>query len=176
VGPFLFMMSCTTSERLSGERDRTYALTSTLILLKLGLLSFWYLWFGLVLFTNLCEGLKLLHRMPWTWKFASHNFKPVVLSLAEYAAPSWLSKVIFGGILLWQFLTVLIFGAATVLSLAQQSLSWGLVDVAFAAGLGLWAAFMLGDEFCKQYEPERGHILFFTAQLVTLMALHLLPG
>ena len=42
-------------------------------------------------------------------------------------------------------------------------------------GLGLWGAFMLADEFCKEYDTERTHVLFFTAQLVTLMALHILP-
>ena len=151
-------------------------MTSTLLLLKFGLLAFWWLWFVLVLFTNLCEGMKLLHRVPWTWKFASHNYQPVALALAEYAAPSWLPKVLFVGILLWQLLTALLFGGAAILSFAQHSLSWGWVDAAFAAGLALWAAFMLADEFCKQYDPERSHILFFTAQLVTLLALHLLPS
>ena len=149
---------------------------SDLVPLKFGLLSFWWLWFVLVFATNLCEGLKVLHRVPWAWKFASHNFQPIVLALAEYAAPQWLPKVFFAGILFWQLLTVLLFGGATVWSFEQRSLSWGFVDAAFAAGLSLWAAFMLADEFCKQYDPEKGHVLFFTVQLVTLMALHLLPS
>lgn len=167
-------MGCTAGERPIYGRDRMFV-DSTLFSLKFGLLVFWWLWFVLVFATNMCEGFKVLHRLPWTWKFASHNFQPVVLALAEYAAPSWLPKIFFGGILLWQLLTVLIFGGATVLSFEQRALSWGLVNSAFAAGLGLWAAFVLADEFCKQYEPERGHVLFFTAQLVTLIALHLLP-
>ena len=147
-----------------------------LFLLKLGLLSFWGLWFVLVFFTNLCEGLRVLHRLPWTWKFASHNFQPVVLAMAEYAAPSRLPKIFFAVILLWQLLTVVIFGWATASSLVQGSLNWGFVDAAFAAALSLWAAFMLADEFCRQYDPERSHVLFFIAQLITLMALHLLPA
>ena len=56
----------------------------------------------------------------------------------------------FVGILLWQLLAVLIFGGAPVLSFEQRALSWVLVNAAFAAGLSLWAAFMLADEFCKQ--------------------------
>ncbi|MGC4096997.1 MAG: hypothetical protein QM706_12130 [Nitrospira sp.] len=150
--------------------------TLDLFLLKLGLLSFWWLWFGIVLLTNLCEALKVFDRLPWTWKFASHNFPPVVLALTEYAAPSWLCRVFFGGILLWQFITVLLFGGATVLSVEQGSLHWEGVDAAFAAGLGFWAVFMLADEICKQYDQEHNHILFFMAQLVTLVALHLLPA
>lgn len=73
-------------------------------------------------------------------------------------------------------MTVLLFGSATVSSLKQWSLSWELIDTAFAAGLDLWAAFMLADELCRQYDPERAHVLFLTAQLITLVALHLLPS
>ena len=123
----------------------------------------------------LFEGLKVLHRLPWTWKFASHNFQPVVLATAEYHPPSWVPKVLFSGILLWQLIIVLLFGWAIISSLKNLWLNWGLVNAAFAAGLGLWGAFMLADEFCKEYDTERTHVLFFTAQLVTLMALHILP-
>jgi hypothetical protein len=96
--------------------------------------------------------------------------------MAPYAAPSRLPKIFFAAILLWQLLTVVVFGWATVSSLGLGSLNWGFVDAAFAAALSLWAAFMLADEFCRQYDPERSHVLFFTAQLITLMALHLLPA
>lgn len=149
---------------------------SGLLLLKLGLLSFWGLWFVLVFFTNLFEGLKVLHRISWTWKFASHNYQPVVLATAEYHAPLWLAKVLFSGVLLWQLITVLIFGWAIAASLEQVSLDWGLVDAAFAAGLSLWGAFMLADEFFKEYDTERTHVQLFIAQLVTVVALHILPS
>ncbi|UVT20342.1 MAG: hypothetical protein H8K03_21675 [Nitrospira sp.] len=147
----------------------------TLLLIKFGLLSFWGLWFVIVVLTNLCEAMKIFEVFPWTWRFASRNFQPVALAIGEYATPAWIAKALFSGILLWQLATVLLFGWAIVVSLAHQSLRCGLVDAAFATGLGLWATFMLADEFCKQYEPERAHVLFFTAQLVTLLALHLLP-
>ena len=45
-----------------------------------------------------------------------------------------------------------------------------------AAGLGLWGAFMLADEFFKEYDTEHTHIQLFTAQLVTVVALHVLPS
>lgn len=82
----------------------------------------------MVFSTNLFEGLKVLHRIPWTWKFASHNVQPVVLATAEYRAPSWLPKVLFSGVLLWQRITVLLFGWAIVASLETVSLNWGLVE------------------------------------------------
>lgn len=130
----------------------------------------------MVFSTNLFEGLKVLHRIPWTWKFASHNFQPVVLATAEYHAPSCLPKVLFSGILLWQLIIVIVFGWAILSSLENLSLSWGLVDAAYSAGLGLWGAFMLADECFKEYDTERTHVLLFTAQLVTLVSLHVLPS
>ena len=150
-------------------------MVSSLLLLKLGLLVFWSLWFGVVFTTNLCEGFKVLRWIPWTWKFASHNFQAVESALNEYAAPAWLPHVLFAGILFWQCFTVLLFGWATLSSLVLQTLQWEFIDAAFAAGLGLWAIFMLADEVCKQYDLERAHGLFFIAQLLTLTSLHLLP-
>src|SRR5690349_11988333 len=129
-------------------------MASGLLILKLGLLLFWSLWFSIVLMTNLCEGFKVLRWIPWTWKFASHNFQPVVRALTEYTAPSWVSSALFAAILFWQVITVLLFGWATISSLLHQSLYWEFVDAAFSAGLGLWAVFMLADEICKQYDSE----------------------
>lgn len=93
-------------------------------------------WVGLVVIGLSVRRLGLEGPAPYplTWKFVSHNFQPVVLALAEYAAPSWLPKVFFAGILLWQSVTVLIFRWVTVLSFEQGSLSWVFVDAAFAAG------------------------------------------
>lgn len=148
----------------------------TLLLIKFGLLSFWGLWFVIVVLTNLCEAMKLFEVLPWTWRFASRNFQPVALAIGEYATPAWIAKALFSGIVLWQLGIVFLFGWAIFSSLAHWSVRWELVDVAFAAGLSLWAAFMLADEYCRQYEPQRAHLQFFMAQLVTLLTLHLLPA
>ncbi|UVT16426.1 MAG: hypothetical protein H8K04_02355 [Nitrospira sp.] len=148
----------------------------TLPLIKFGLLSFWGLWFVIVVLTNLCEAMKIFEVLPWAWKFASCNFQPVALAVGEYATPAWIAKALFSGILVWQLGIVILFGWATLSSLEHRTLRWDLVDLAFAAGLSLWAAFMLADEYCRQYEPQRAHVLFFMAQLVTLLTLHLLPA
>ena len=50
------------------------------------------------------------------------------------------------------------------------------MDAAYAAGLGLWGAFMLADECFEEYDTEWTHVLLFTAQLVTLVSLHVLPS
>ncbi len=95
------------------------------------------LWLILVSLTNVCEGLKVLQQIPWIWKFASYNFQSFVRTTNEYAAPACIPKILSSCILLWQLMTVFPFGWAAFSSLTQWSLDWGLVDLAFAAGLTL---------------------------------------
>jgi hypothetical protein len=146
------------------------------LLLKLGLVSFWGTWFLLVFCTNFFEACKVLHVLPCTWKFSSHNFQPVHLATTEYHAPLWVPKLLFSGILLWQLLIIMLYGWAIFSCVTTRSLIWGPVNSAFTGGLCLWGAFMLADEFFKEYDTERSHVLFFSAQLITLIALHVLPS
>jgi hypothetical protein len=147
-----------------------------LFTLKLGLLSFWGLWLLIAFLTNLANGLKVLRVAPQHWKFASGNFQAVARATATYHAPPWLPRLLFLGVLLWQLLALTFFGWAIVSSSKEGSLDWGLLNAAFAAGLGLLSAFMIADEIFKQYDLERGHVLIFTAQLVTLIVLYVLPS
>ena len=146
------------------------------LVLKVGLLSFWGLWLLIAFLTNLFEGLKLLRVVPQRWKFASQNFHAVAQATATYHAPPWLPRLLFLGVLLWQLLALGFFGWAIVSSFVAGSLDWGPLNAAFAASLGLLAALMIADEILKQYDLERAHVLFFIAQLVTLMVLYVLPS
>ena len=56
-----------------------------------------------------------------------------------------------------------------------MSLNWGLVDARLAAGLSLGSV-SAADEFFKEYDAERTDVQLFTAQLVTPVALHVLPS
>lgn len=145
-------------------------------LFKLGLISFWSLWLFIMFLTNLFEGLKLIRLVPPYWKFASQNFQAVAEATGVYHAPQWIPRFLFLGVLLWQCGTLALFGRAVIVSFAHGSSIAGPVNAAFASSLGLLAAFMIADEVFKQYDVERAHVLFFIAQLVTLLALHLLPA
>ena len=144
-------------------------------LFKLGLLLFWTLWLLAVFLTNVFEWLKLLRIVPPYWKFASQNFQAIAQATGTYRAPSWVPKMLFLGVLVWQCVALILFGRAVVLSWTHWSLSIAPVYEAFGVSLGLFAAFMLADEIFKQYEVERGHVLFFAAQLITLLAFYILP-
>jgi hypothetical protein len=73
-------------------------------------------------------------------------------------------------------LALIFFGYAIVSSLEAGSLDGGALNSAFAASLGLLFAFMIADEVFTQYDLERGHVLLFIAQLITLIALYVLPS
>ena len=143
--------------------------------LKLALLFFWAAWFSIVFLTNLFGGLKAVRILPQSWKFSSRNYEAVQKAVAAYRAPSWLPGLLFTGVIVWQLSAAALYAWAFASSLNTGTLAGGLVNAAFALGLGLWAAFMIADEITLKYEYERSHELLFIAQLVTLVALYVLP-
>lgn len=149
---------------------------SSLWVLKLGLLALWTAWFALVVATNVCDVLKSLGVLPREWRFASQNFARVRDAVAVYGLPRGMAAVLFGAVVLWQALTALLLAKALMASIGAQTLAAEQVDLAFASALGLWAGFILAEEIFKQYKTESKHLLFFIAQLLTLTALHVLPG
>ena len=147
----------------------------TLFTFKFGLVFFWAMWQLMVFMTNLFEGLKLLRIVPPYWKFASQNYQAVAHATGAYRAPPWIPQLLFLGILVWQLGTLILFGRAVISTWSNRTLLLSPVTEAFASSLSLLAAFMIADEIFKQYDEERAHILFFTAQLITLLAFYILP-
>jgi hypothetical protein len=80
---------------------------------------------------------------------------------------------LFLGVVCWEGAAALLFGLAGLRP-------WGkgerLRRAAFAAGLGLWGAFLLADEVFVAYALGGTHLRPFTAQLATLLAVELLSG
>lgn len=134
------------------------------------------MWYLIAFFTNLCDGFEALRVLPKTRPFASGNLNAVRRATKSISASPSLPQLLFAGVACWQFLAVLLFGWATVSSLAAGSLDLAATNAAFLAGLGLWAGFLIADEILKQYETEHSHVLFFMAQLLTLVAVWTLPG
>jgi hypothetical protein len=62
-----------------------------------------------------------------------------------------------------------------VASVGSGSMDLDRANIAFGLSLSLLAAFIIADELCTEYDTEHGHILFFIAQLVSLIALAVLP-
>ena len=149
---------------------------STFFFLKLGLLVFWGAWYLTAFATNLCDMFQALGILPNTWRFASGNLQSVIKATAIYSTRRGLPHLLFIGVLCWQLLVSSLFGWAVVSSVSAGAMNVDAINAAFFSGLGLWAGFMLADEIFKQYDTEHAHVLFFIAQLMTFVALHVLPS
>jgi hypothetical protein len=149
----------------------------TLTQLKRGMLLFWALWFTLVLATNLCDGAKALGLLSPDWPFASDNFGFIASVTAKYGTPGWINALLFAGVILWQIVATVLFWRSGMTYRGKDSPSLAAATTALAVGLGLWMAFTIADEFFVAYETgvEAAHLRLFTAQLVTLLGIHLLP-
>jgi hypothetical protein len=146
-----------------------------LLSVKLGLVSFWTLWLSITLMTNVCGGLKALGVLSNDWEFASDNYRAVVQAASVYRAPRWLPVVLFSGVIIWQFLAVILFATASISSFELGALDYRAVNSAFAVSVGFWAALMIADEIFLRYEVEGWHALLFIAQLATWMSFYVLP-
>jgi hypothetical protein len=149
---------------------------TTLLPLKLALILFWAAWFGVVCLTNLFSGLKAAGFLGESWKFASKNYASVAKAVSLYGAPAWVPALLFAGVIAWQLVTASLFAWALCSSLAAGAVAIAAVNAAFAAAIGLWAAFMIADEITIKYAYEQAHELLFIAQLACLVAMHLLPS
>jgi hypothetical protein len=139
------------------------------VLLKRGLLLFWAVWLSLVFATNVLDGAKAAGLLDQSWTFASGNYNFVCQTTARSGTPAWVNGVLFAGVIWWEGL------AAVLFWLAWRTYRGRLLYPAFAAGLSLWAAFILADEVFVAYAVAATHWRLFTAQLATLLAIELLP-
>jgi hypothetical protein len=139
-------------------------------LLKRSLVAFWAAWLSIVFLTNAADAAKTLGLLNESWAFVSGNYRFVSETTARYGLTPALNGLLFAGVILWE-------GAAAALFWrAAFSFSRSAIYSAFGASLLLWAAFLLADEFFIAYAVEGTHLRLFTAQLVTLVAIELLPA
>jgi hypothetical protein len=144
------------------------------ILLKRLLLLFWALWLSVVFLSNLADAAKALGLLDESWAFASGNWKAIQDTTARYGPAVTVNAILFGGVILWEGLAVLLFWRAA-LSFRGRDSGRKAVYLAFTTSLLLWAAFLVADEVCIAYLLEGTHLRLFVAHLVTLLALELLP-
>jgi hypothetical protein len=140
--------------------------------LKVGLLGFWSLWLTVVLATNIFDALKAWGLLPEGWRWFSGNY---LIIRKAVPLPAWAVGVLFGGVLLWEAAGVVLFWYALYHYTIAGPGALGEVSVAFGVTLGLWAAFMVCDEILRLYQYQGTHLLLFIGQLLSLLAIFLLP-
>jgi hypothetical protein len=145
-----------------------------LAILKQGLVFFWSVWITLAFVTNGFDGLKVAGVLPDGWKFASGNYAYIDDATDKYAVPGWLTGLLFAGVLVWEGLAVVLYWIGFSSYVGDGGL--GGITTALAVTIALWAAFMIADEVFRIYEQQTTHVLLFISQMVTLLALYVLPG
>ena len=136
--------------------------------LKSGVLLFWAAWFTVIVLTNVCDALKAGRALPAGWTFASGNWELMLKVTAVHATPVAIVGVMFLVVIAWEAVAAGLFWRAWLAG------GRGGV-VAFTVSLALWAAFVLADEIFVAYTMESAHLRLFGAQLLSVLALRLLP-
>ncbi len=149
-----------------------------LITLKQGIILSWATWLSLVLLLNFLDVAKNLKILPETWKFSSGNYPFMQAVTKVFNTPNWLTWMMYVSAIIWEIVAVYLLWAA-LSSFDPNNLR--LVNLAFMVNLALWAAFMVMDELflawlIPGFNIMETHRSLFTANLVSLMAIHLLPN
>ncbi len=147
----------------------------TAVFLKRALLALWAAWLTVVLTTNVLDGLKALGLLAVSWPFASGNYGFLSATTARYGTPAWLNAALFLGVIAWEGASAALFWLAwwTARRPTDAAKRWRYA--AFTTALSLWLAFAIADEVFITYEVEAAHLRLLMAQLLTLLAVELLP-
>ena len=160
------------SDQADYERMR---LPSALSFVKRGLLLFWAAWLSVVVTTNVLNAAQALGAIPASFKFVSGNWPWINQTMDPLAVPRGLQALFFAGVIAWEALAAGLFWWAAAVYRGGPLARQPAVVYACGVNLALWAAFQVLDEVFMAYQPEAAHRAIFLMQLVTLLALHLLP-
>ena len=139
------------------------------------IIVFWTLWWLIALWTDIVGLLAHNGLLQKSWA-PNTNYPFLVDSLKMYNAPEWLPQFLFGGIIVWLLLSTLAFCWAAT-SLAQEKEKWmRRADIAFTISLGLWLAFIIGDQLIMKFTLEENHMVQAGFQLLTYLMLYLIPS
>lgn len=141
---------------------------------KKGLVIFWALWWLIALWTDIVGVLSHLGIIQASWA-PDTNFPFLVSSLAIYHSPVWLAWLFIIGILSWSFVSSAAFVMASFCSAGSKQVWLKWVNLAFVISLGFWLAFFLADQMVMKFDLEQNHMVQGGFELLTFLAIHLLP-
>ena len=136
--------------------------------LKSGVLLFWAAWFTLVAATDVVDALKAARLVPAGFTFASNNWELMLKVTSQHATPVAVAGVLFLGAIAWEALAASLFWRAWAAG-GRGGLA------AFTVALALFAAFVLADEIFIAHTLEATHLRLLAVQLLSVLALRLLP-
>lgn len=116
------------------------------------LLLFWALYLSLVLLSNTVDALKALGVLPPDAVFVSGNFGLIEKVVSIYQSPGWLAGFLYAGVLVWQTVGSVLLWKAYVATVRNTPNQQAVAYRALTTLIGLWAAFIIADEFFLAYE------------------------
>lgn len=152
-------------------------LTLSVQVLKKSILLFWALYFLIVVASNITDGLRAVGILADSITFTSGNYGLMAKVVAIYHTPTWLLVIMYIGVIIWEGLASFTFFSAFS-AYNKTPIIGKHIYTAFILSFGLWAAFILMDEFFIAFhvaDLERSHQMLMITQLVTLFAMVLLP-
>ena len=146
--------------------------------IKQGIILFWAVWLTLVVILNLLDVLKNTGVLSTNWKFNSGNFPFMQAVVKVYGTPNAVTWALYAGAIIWEIIAIGLLWAALG-TFDPNNLR--LVNLAFLVNLALWAVFVIMDEIflaflVPGFNIMETHRSLFTANLVSLLAIHLLPN
>ena len=134
--------------------------------IRLAFTVFWALWLSVVTLTNVTNALRTAGVLPTTFAFASDNLQLIETTTSIYGVPRAATRLLFAGVIVWEAAAaLLLYRAAARLRRGDG----GGLEVAFAAAMGVFAAFMIVDELLLAYQLQGGHARLFVALGVTYL-------
>jgi len=147
--------------------------------IKQGIVLLWAFWLSTIVVLNVLDGLKGAGILPQGFKLSSTNFTSMLKLTAVYSTPRWLVWILYAGAVVWEALAAFLLWRAL-----SSGLNLGAVNLAFLVSLALWGMFIWMDEIFLTfvvegqggYSTSAAHRSIFTAFLVSLIALYVLPN
>ena len=118
---------------------------------KLGLLSFIFVWIGVVVATNVIDGLNALGVAGGNLPLASGNFELIESKTSHLNPPGVLNGLMFAGVILWESVIFVLFGNAI------RNYCYRNINQAFGVSFGLFAAFVIVDDVIGAFGVENKH-------------------
>ena len=134
------------------------------------ILTFWSVYFTLVLASNLTDVMAKLNLLPEGFKFVSGNYKLMEKVVAIYNTPAALVAVMFAGVMLLELFSASAFWVAASCFDASKRRKWA--ERGFCVSLILWFGFIVADELFVAFDVadlERAHVAMLSSQLLSFL-------
>lgn len=141
---------------------------------KKTLIIFWAFWWFIAFWTDLVGGLAHLGILQASWA-PDTNYPFLVESLKMYTSSDVFVTFLFLGILLWSLLSTLAFIWASIAIFTFPNTWIKHASIAFIISLTFWLIFFLADQLIMKFDLEENHMVQGGFELLTFLALYILP-